>query len=73
MVTGHIFVKNFVHSIVHGLEKVNWCEENKILGPDQKTTGRRHPFQLSREPSRGNEPISHLLFNRMVTPLNNLP
>ena len=62
-----------IYKIVHGLEKVNWSEENKILRPDQNITGRRHPFQLSRERTSGNEPRTHFLLNRMATPWNNLP
>ena len=59
-----------IYKIVHGLEKVNWSEENKILRPDQNITGRRHPFQLSRERTSGNEP--HFLLNRMTTLWHNL-
>ena len=58
---------------MHGLEKVNWCDENKILRPEQNITGRRHPFQLSRERISGNEPRTHFLLNRMATQWNNLP
>ena len=28
---------------------VNWRDEDKILRPEQNITGRRDPFQLSRE------------------------
>ena len=34
---------------------VNWCDEDKILRTEQNKTGRRHPFQLSRERTSGNE------------------
>ena len=54
-----------IYKIEHSLEKVNWCDENKILRPDQKTTDL---FQLSRERRRGNELRTHFLFNRMTTP-----
>ena len=62
-----------IYKIVHGLEKVNWCDGNNILRPEQNKTGRRHPFQLSRERTSGNEPRTHFLLNRMATPWNNLP
>ena len=62
-----------IYKIAHGLEKVNWCDENKILKTEQNITGRRHPFQLSRERTSGNEPRTHFLLNRMATPWNNLP
>ena len=56
-----------IYKIVHGLEKVNWCDENKILRHEQNITGLRHPFQLSRERTLGSEPRTHLLLNRMTT------
>ena len=62
-----------IYKIVHGLEKVNWSYKNKILSPNQCRTGRRHHFQLSREYTRGNEPRTNFLLNRMATPWNNLP
>jgi hypothetical protein len=62
-----------IYKIVHGLEKVNWSDKNKILRPNQCRTGRRHHFQLSREYTRGNEPRTNILLNRMATPWNNLP
>ena len=62
-----------INKIVHVPEKVNWCDENKILRPEQSITYRRHPFQLSRERTSGNEPRTHFLLNRMATPWNNLP
>ena len=43
----------------HGLEKVNWCDENKILRPEQNIRGRRHPIQLSRERTSRNETRTH--------------
>ena len=57
----------------HGLEKVNWSDENNILIPNQQTACRTHPFQLSRELTRGNESRTHFLLNRMITRWNNLP
>ena len=62
-----------IYKIVHGLEKVNLCDEIKILRPEQNTTGRRHPFQFCSERTSGNEPRIHFLLNRMATPWNNLP
>ena len=62
-----------IYKIVRGLEKVNWCDENNILRPEQNITSRRHPFQLSRERTLGNEPRTHFLLNRMATPWNNSP
>ena len=64
---------SFHHFKFHGLEKVNWSDKNKILRPNQCRTGRRHNFQLSREYTRGNEPRTNFLLNRMATPWNNLP
>ena len=55
------------------LRKVNWCNENMILRPDQKTDRRRHPFQLSRELTSGNDPRIQILLIRIATPWNNLP
>ena len=49
-----------IYKILHGLEKVNWSDENKILRLEQNKTGRRHPFQLSRERISGNEPRNNL-------------
>ena len=37
---------------MHGLEKVNLCDENKILRTERNTTNRRHPFHLSREQTK---------------------
>ena len=38
-----------IYTIVCGLEKVNLCDENKKLRPEQNITDRRHLFQLSRD------------------------
>ena len=62
-----------IYKIVHGLEKVNWCNENKILKPERNIKCRRHQFQLSRERTSRNEPRTHFLFKIMATPWNNLP
>ena len=35
--------------------------------PEQNIIDRRHPFQLSRERTSGNEPRTHFLLNRMAT------
>ena len=61
-----------IYKIVHGIEKVNWSDENRIL-LEQNFTGRRHPFHFSRERTLGNEQRTNFLLNRMVTPWNNLP
>ena len=61
-----------IYKIVHGMEKIHWCNENKILRPDQKIIDQRHFFQLSRERTKGNEPRTHFLLNRMANPWNNL-
>ena len=57
-----------IYKMMHGLEKVKWPDENKILIPEQNITGRRHPFQLSRERTSGNEPRTNFLINWMETP-----
>ena len=59
------FIK--IYKIVHGLEKVKWCDENRILRSEQNITGLRHPFQLSLEQTSGNETRTHFLLNRMAT------
>ena len=48
-------------------------QSNKIPRSDQNITDRRHPFQLSRERTCGNEPRIHFLLNRIATPWKNLP
>ena len=58
---------------MHGPEKVNWFDENKILIPDQKITSRVHRFQLLRERTSGNYPRTHFLLYRMATPWTTLP
>ena len=62
-----------IYKIVHGLEKINWSEENKIIRPEQMIIGRRRPFQLSHERTSGIEPRTHFLLNRMATLWNILP
>ena len=62
-----------IYKLVHGIDKVNWCDKNNILRPNQIPDGRRHHFQLSRERTTGNEPRTNFLLNRMTTPWNNLP
>ena len=54
-------------------KKVNWCDENNILRPNKQTDRRIHPYQLCRELTRGNEPRTHFLLNRMATTWNTLP
>ena len=61
-----------IYKIVHGLEKVNWCDENKIIKPDQKTAGPRHTFQLCRDQTREYELRTQFLLNKMATPWNSL-
>ena len=39
------FIQNY--NIVHGLEKVNWCDENIILRPEQNETGQRFSSLVS--------------------------
>ena len=64
-----------ISKIVHGLEKVNCCDENKILSKlvEQNNTSRRHSLQLSRERTSGNEPRTHFRLDRMASPWNNSP
>ena len=45
-----------IYKIEHGPKKVNWCDVKKMLRPEQNIKRRRHPFQLSPERNRGNEP-----------------
>ena len=62
-----------INKLVHGIDKVNWCDKNKILRPNQIPDGQRHLFQFSRERKTGREPRKNFLLNRMATPWNNLP
>ena len=58
---------NQIDKIVQGLEQLNWRGENKI--PDQKTIGQKHLFKLCIEHTSGNEPRTHFLLNKMMTPI----
>ena len=44
-----------IYKIVHGLEKVNWCDGNKTLRPEKNKTDLKHQFQFYRERTSGNE------------------
>ena len=60
--------------IIHGLDKVNWCTENKIQGNWKKDlNSRRHNLQLTRELVQNCESRHFFLMNRIATPWNNLP
>ena len=59
--------------LVQGIDKVNWCDKNNILRPNQIPDGRRHHFQHSRERTSGNDPRTNFLLNRIASPWNNLP
>ena len=60
--------------IIHGLDKVNWCTENKIQGNCKKDlNSRRHNLQLTRELVQNCESRHFFLMNRIATPWNNLP
>ena len=62
------------YKLVHGIEKVNWCPENKILSRfGNNISTRRHNLQLTREIIKGCEPRFNFLLNRIATPWNNLP
>ena len=58
-----------IYKIVHGLQKVNWCDKNRVPRHNQNLADRRDPYQLSRERIRENEPRTHFLLNRMATPI----
>ena len=38
-----------IYKLVHAIDKVTWCDKNKMLRPNQISNRRRHHFQLSRE------------------------
>ena len=61
------------YKIVHGLDKISWVESNKILHRVGQSSGRRHPFQFTREIVGYGDPRHFFLLNRMATPWNNLP
>ena len=61
------------YKLVHGIDKVTWCNKNNILRPNQIPDGRRHYFQLSHERTTGKELRKFFLLNRIATPWNNLP
>ena len=50
-----------IYKLVHGIDKVNWCDNNKILRSYQIQDGRRHCYQISRERITGNEPRNNFL------------
>ena len=52
---------------MHGIDKVNWCDKNYILCPNEIPDGQRNHFQLSRERTTENEQITNFLLNRMTT------
>ena len=62
-----------IYKLVHGIDKVNWCDKNYILSPNQMPDGRRNHFQLSRERTTGKEQRTNFILDRMTTPWNSLP
>ena len=52
-----------IYKTVHGVEKVNWCENNKILKPNQIRTVRRHHFELSRSNIGEKTDLYQILFS----------
>ena len=52
--------------LVHGIDKVNWCENNKIIRSNQTPDRLRRNFQLLRERTKGNEARQKFLLNRMA-------
>ena len=57
------------YKLVHGLDKVNWCIENKIQAKCKKDlNNRRHNLQLTREIVQKCESRHSFLMNRIATP-----
>ena len=44
-----------IYKLVHGIDKIIWCGNNKTLRPNQISDGRRHNFQLYHERTTRNE------------------